>query len=214
VKSRARNTNTPGAREVSLARAAMLLGKSRNALGAALAEGMPGVSQRGPRGAVEWVLDLAAVVGWLEDRAVRRERERLEAAHTAELERFRLAIAAAEGAGAEPVTRTEALRRRALVQSRLAELDLAEREGRLAPAEDWVAAQSALASAIRGRLLGLPSGAAPQLAQETDVAACESILERLIRNALADLAGEGDAMAHDATVRRAEHANERREAGA
>jgi phage terminase Nu1 subunit (DNA packaging protein) len=204
VKTRKRNTNTPQAREVSLARAAMLLGKPRNTLGGFLAEGMPGVSKRGPRGAVEWSIDLAQAHRWLVERAVAAERGRLEAKHVLELERWKRV---AEGVGAdEPTSRTEALRRRARAQARLAELDLEVRERLLAPVADIREALANTLTGIRQRLLGIPTAIAPSVAAEPAPEVCLQILDAAIREALTDLADEGAAIL--------QHAREREEARA
>ena len=174
-------------REASLAEASRLLGRSRNAVAAWLAESCPSRSERGPRGTVEHRLDLARVVVWLEDRAARREREKLTAQHEHELERLRKAIELA-GTESEPVSRSEALRRRAVAAARMAEIELAEREGEMAPTLVTEVAIVSLCSGIQNRVLGIASTVAVDCAAATDPAETQGIVYRACTNALTALA--------------------------
>jgi len=179
--------STAKPRTVSLQEAARLLGKHRNSVSAWIAEGAPVVSAADrPRG-IEWQLDLGALLDWHVRRAVAAERERLQAKHAAESERLRLALEQADGT-VGPISRPEALRCRAVAESRLAELDLLERERGLAPIGEVSDAVGDLLRGVRDRLQALPYSVAPELAAEREPGRCYEILDRYLRDALVEIA--------------------------
>ena len=193
-----RNSNR--SRDVSLAEASRLLGRSRNALAAAIAEVMPARSEKGERGTIEWRLDLAKALDWYEQRAATRERERLEQKHAAEVEPLRRALEQAAGDG-EPMSRSEALRRKAVALARLAEIDLALREGSVAPVAPLEFMLIELFSSIQQRLLAVPTRAALEAAVETEPAVVEEIIRRHQYEALEAIANDKEVVAADLLAR-------------
>ena len=70
----------------------------------------------------------------------------------------------------------------------LAELDLAERRGELAPISDMEREVVRLLSGIRTQILAVPAATAQELAVTEDAAECHGILETALHNALTALA--------------------------
>jgi phage terminase Nu1 subunit (DNA packaging protein) len=84
-----------------------------------------------------------------------------------------------------------AARRRLLeLQAGVVELDLAQRRRELVTVAEAVATWSRLVVALRQRLLLLPKAAAP-LCASRPAAEAQAVLERLVHEALSELAGDG-----------------------
>ena len=81
----------------------------------------------------------------------------------------------------------EARTRKITAEAEIAELELAKVKAILVAAVDVVNAWQDVLNALRGKLLSVPSKAAPQLAVETEPAACQDICEQLINEALEEL---------------------------
>ncbi|MGH7336642.1 MAG: hypothetical protein ACREI7_03610, partial [Myxococcota bacterium] len=188
----ARGDNNNRSRALPLAEVARLLRRSRGFLANAISDGMPATPVRGARGTPEWRLDVAAVVGWLEAKAVDAERERLEAKHAQDVERLQRALEAAEGDASEPISRSEALRRRAVAEMRLREIDLAEREASVMPCDAINRALVTIMVSTRDRLLALPTRIAPELAADSTVRGCGQLLDAAINETLHDIADLGE----------------------
>lgn len=71
--------------------------------------------------------------------------------------------------------------------AQMAELELLQAKGKLVPAEDVAGAWTDVLSAMKARLLALPSVCAPVCATETELATVQSILENQVREALDEL---------------------------
>jgi len=71
--------------------------------------------------------------------------------------------------------------------AQMAELELLQAKGKLVPAEDVAGAWTDVLSAMKARLLALPSVCAPVCATETELATIQSILENQVREALDEL---------------------------
>lgn len=125
--------------------------------------GCPVVS-RGGRGRA-WEFDLAEVVRW------RDERRAAEGDGQLDLAQERAQLARAQRIKTEQETRVRA--------------------GELVLAADVTRAWQAMVGAVRARLLGLPSGAAPQVAAEESPAKCRAILKEMVRECLEELGGNG-----------------------
>lgn len=192
---------------VSARRFAALAGRSRDYIMGGIGAGwLPAESRTGARGTPEWAIHVPDGVRALEDRARREERERLEAKHAAELERFQRALAQAGDEG-DVVSRPEALRRRAVCEARLAELDLAEREHKLLPIEALIsilvdtmqlvlASLAGVAPRTANRLAGLStSGECAALVQDEIGRACEAV-SRVLGDPESELLREADTVAH------------------
>ena len=78
--------------------------------------------------------------------------------------------------------------RKVSIEAEIAEIELAQIEGRLVPAADVQAAWTDVLGVIRARLLTIGSRAAPLLAAETDAGQCQAICDDLIEEALEALA--------------------------
>lgn len=179
-------------RALPLAEVARLLRRSRGYLASAISEGMPATSTRGARGTMEWRIDPGQAAHWLEARAVAAERERLTVQHTREVARLEKALEQAEGDASEPISRSEALRRRAVAEMRLREIDLAEREKSVMPCDEINRVLVTLMTMTRDRLLGLPTRLAPELALDSTVAGCGRLLGDAINEALHEIADLGE----------------------
>ena len=73
-------------------------------------------------------------------------------------------------------------------EAELAELELERVHGTLVVAEDVVDAWNDVLTALKAKLLSVPSKAAPVVSTEHDSAICKDILEDLINEALEELA--------------------------
>ena len=120
---------------LSLDEYSRLIGKHRTTVGRWLADGMPAVRRKGPHGAHQ--VDVGPAIRWILDR--------LEAD---------LAATAAP----KESTKAQAARERKMVaEARLAELDVAEREGEVVPAAQVGERWAQMVMAARERLLVLPA---------------------------------------------------------
>lgn len=175
-------------KEWPLSGAARLLRRSRNTLMAAIAEGMPARSVTGDRGTVEWRVDIGHAAKWLEQRAVERERARLEERHRLEVERLHSALEAAGAESDEPATWQEARRRRAVAEARIREIDLAEREGGVVPVEIMNELLVNLFVGVRDRFRYLSGNLAPLVAAESSPTRCQHLIDAATREILTEIA--------------------------
>ena len=81
----------------------------------------------------------------------------------------------------------EARTRKVNAEAEIAELELAKVRGELVVAADVVKAWDDVLSALKGKLLSVPTKAAPVVAAETEAGSCQKILEDLINEALEEL---------------------------
>jgi len=81
----------------------------------------------------------------------------------------------------------EARTRKINAEAQIAELELAKVRGELVIAEDVVKAWDDILNAIKGKLLSIPTKAAPIVSSEMDAAICQTICEDLINEALEEL---------------------------
>src|SRR5210317_126642 len=81
----------------------------------------------------------------------------------------------------------EARTRKVNAEAEIAELELAKVRGELVIAEDVVKAWDDVLSALKGKLLSIPTKAAPVVSAEPDAGICQSILEDLVNEALEEL---------------------------
>ena len=84
-------------------------------------------------------------------------------------------------------TYDQARTRKVNAEAQIAELELAKVKGELVVAEDVVKAWEDILGAIKGKLLSIPSKAAPIVASESDAGKCQVICEDLINEALEEL---------------------------
>jgi len=186
-------TKAARGRVVSMMDAAHLIGRHRNTLMKWLSEGAPAVAQPGDGGGPEWQIDLGALLDWYAARKVAEERGRLEARHAAETERLRQALEAADSDPSPgPISRSEALRRRAVAEMRLKEIELEERDGRLIPIAAMTRIIVTLFHGVKAWLLGIPSKIAVELAAETNPRECHRIVEDALHEAMRQIA-DGEA---------------------
>jgi len=181
----ARDSNT---REVSLARAAHLLRRSRGTLANAISEGLPAEFDRSAKGATEWRIDVGKAARWFERRAVEHERERLEERHRIELERVRSALENTAGDADEPLSWQEARRRRAAAEARIREIDAAEREGNVVEVDVIADQLSGLFMGMRNHFLYISGVLAPLCAAESSAVVCQKLIDEEIRRILTDIA--------------------------
>lgn len=87
----------------------------------------------------------------------------------------------------EDVDYNAARARKMEADAQMAELELLQAKGKLVPAEDVAGAWTDVLSAMKARLLALPSVCAPVCATETELATVQSILENQVREALDEL---------------------------
>jgi hypothetical protein len=81
----------------------------------------------------------------------------------------------------------EARTRKVNAEAEIAELELAKVRGELVIAEDVVKAWDDVLSALKGKLLSIPTKAAPVVSAEPEAGSCQKILEDLINEALEEL---------------------------
>lgn len=152
-------------RYVSLKEAATLLDRDRNTVTKWIDQGCPFVERGDRELGKKWVLDLAAVVRWMEKRAADAAAEKL-------------------GASADGVTsEDEAKRRRAVAQAIIAEVEAAETLRtvvRISAVIDRVAADY---NDIRGRMMAVPDAIAGRVEQRVAERVRE-IADEQVRNAL------------------------------
>lgn len=142
--------------------------------------GMP-VKRDGASGS-EWKANSAHVVAWL------LERERAKVTDTADVSEQRARLLKAQAA--------------------MAEMDVAEREGRTCPTDDVQRCWAEVTVQCRTRLLQLPRTAPPLLPLINGRRAeAEETLRKLVYEALNELAGAGDGVPLDTRARAAKHAN-------
>ena len=81
----------------------------------------------------------------------------------------------------------EARTRKVNAEAEIAELELAKIKGVLVVAEDVTSAWEDVLGAFKGKLLSIPSKAAPVVASEMEAGGCQKVLEDLINEALTEL---------------------------
>lgn len=81
----------------------------------------------------------------------------------------------------------EARTRKVNAEAEIAELELARVHGTLVLAADVVSAWEDVLGALKGKLLSIPTKAAPVVSAESDTALCQTILEDLMNEALEEL---------------------------
>lgn len=81
----------------------------------------------------------------------------------------------------------EARTRKVNAEAEIAELELAKIKGVLVVAEDVTSAWEDVLGALKGKLLSIPSKAAPVVASEMEAGGCQKVLEDLINEALSEL---------------------------
>ena len=81
----------------------------------------------------------------------------------------------------------EARTRKVNAEAEIAELELARVHGTLVIAVDVVQAWEEVLGALKGKLLSIPTKAAPVVSAEPDAAQCQHILEDLMNEALEEL---------------------------
>jgi len=81
----------------------------------------------------------------------------------------------------------EARTRKVDAEAEIAELELAKVHGTLVLAVDVVQAWEDVLGALKGKLLSIPTKAAPVVSAEPDAAMCQTILEDLLNEALEEL---------------------------
>jgi len=81
----------------------------------------------------------------------------------------------------------EARTRKVNAEAEIAELELAKVHGTLVLASDVVQAWEDVLGAMKGKLLSIPTKAAPVVSAETEASRCQTILEDLMNEALEEL---------------------------
>jgi hypothetical protein len=81
----------------------------------------------------------------------------------------------------------EARTRKVNAEAEIAELELATVHGTLVVAEDVVKAWEEVLGALKGKLMSIPTKAAPVVSAENEAGACQDILEDLMNEALEEL---------------------------
>jgi phage terminase Nu1 subunit (DNA packaging protein) len=74
------------------------------------------------------------------------------------------------------------------VKRKIAELELAQMEGKLHASEDIEREMTKMLAAFRAKILAIPSKLAPQLIAQSEISIIENILETEVYNALSELA--------------------------
>ena len=81
----------------------------------------------------------------------------------------------------------EARTRKVNAEAEIAELELAQVRGKLVDVADVIAAWETVLQTVKGKILNVPSKAAPIVASESEAGKCQAIIEDLVREALEEL---------------------------
>jgi hypothetical protein len=81
----------------------------------------------------------------------------------------------------------EARTRKVNAEAEIAELELAKVRGELVVANDVVQAWDDVLSAMKGKLMSIPTKAAPVVSAESEAGVCQKIIEDLVNEALEEL---------------------------
>ena len=84
-------------------------------------------------------------------------------------------------------TYDEARTRKVTAEAQISEIELEKIKGSLVAAADVVTAWENVLGAMKGKLLSLPTKAAPIVAAESDAGGCQQILEGILSEALEEL---------------------------
>lgn len=93
---------------------------------------------------------------------------------------------------ARPKTLDEARQRREAAEAQIAELTLAERQGKLCTLDAVIEAQAAIAMRIRSQLLALPSKLGPQCLGLRTISEAVAVLDVGVNDVMAELRGNDD----------------------
>jgi len=147
------------------------MGKSLPTIDAMVARGMPYLKKPVNRGD-PWEFDLAECVDWdVGDRVTRAVAER---------------VGDLQDAGGK--TLDQARTDKAVVETRIKEIELAEARGQLVSIDVVEQAVTDMIAAARAKFIGLPAKLAPLVATKRKQAECKSIIEDGIYEGLAELA--------------------------
>lgn len=158
------------ARHVSLKTAAAMLNRDRNTVMKWLDQGCPFVERGDKERGISWILDLADVVKWLEERAAKNVADRM-------------------GGIEGQITEDEAKRRIAVAKMITEETEAAEAVKMVARVHEMLAIIKKDYAELRSRLMGVPDA----LAAKVDAKMRDRVRkasEDLIRNALASLSAD------------------------
>ncbi|KAA1237126.1 terminase small subunit [Agrobacterium tumefaciens] len=156
------------ARVVSMQQCSVLLGYDRNTVEKWVKqEDCPYISQADRDRGIQWELDLAAVVRWLQERAVRN-------------------VVGEDGDGDGSGKMTDSKKRKEAAQAILAELEVAEELGRVVPRQAVLDRIQKDYTEIKKRLMTLPAAIAGRLDASTQRIARE-VADDQVRKMLAKL---------------------------
>ena len=162
------------ARAVSALQLGRLFGKSRSTVAKWLTDGCPRVRAARREDGEQWLLDPAAVHGWLVDRACARERA-IGAAETAALRE------ALDQSGGESASWSAARARRMAAQAAREEIRLAQERGEVASWPVFETIGVKLVGGLVQRIDAVPAKAAPEAFGAKTIAECEAVI-RLHQN--------------------------------
>jgi terminase small subunit / prophage DNA-packing protein len=158
---------------VNRADLASVLGVSPPTVDAYLRRGMP-FRKRGDKGKA-WEFDTADVVDWLRDEEARRHM----------------------GEQAATMTLDDAKKRREVANAQLAELELAEKLRTVIKVDDVAATVREEYQVVRQLMLSIPGRLAQELAAEADASVVERMLKDAIAEALEELTADDGAGSDD-----------------
>jgi phage terminase Nu1 subunit (DNA packaging protein) len=159
------STNAIG-RNYNVSEVAVLLKTSVPTVHKWLQQGAPFITKANRDKAIAWELDLAAIVQWREDKAVARATGALT---TLDID--------------------EAKARKETARAGMAEIELAKARGEVVAIEVVTKIVGEQLAAVRAKLFGIPSKAAPVVASLSETLECREALDLLIREACDELVG-------------------------
>lgn len=175
MASRSAKTEAELSRHVSLSELASLLDRDRNTVSKWLTkDGCPAVQRANRDIGQSWVLDVAAVVAWLEDRAAKS------------------AAGSIDGDDVGTVSYEEAKRREKVASAVMAELELDERRREVARVIDTLDAVAREYASLRSALQSVGGMVAPRLIGLSIPSEIQNVVDEAIADAL-------EALTHDTT---------------
>lgn len=167
-------------RHVSLLQCATLLGRDRATVSKWIGQGCPVVQRADKARRVEWRLDLAEVVRWLEGRAAASVAEQMGSAD-----------------GEAKLTTEEAKRRREIARMIVDEIEAAEAQRAVIKVADVLEDVAREYAEVRVALMSLPSKITSRCFGMADKAEMRDAVEELVRLCLRSLRRDGDSDGRD-----------------
>lgn len=138
--------------------------------------------------AADWKVTVRTVTNWLADGMPSRMVDGQRRVVRSEANAWKLAKAEAEVVTKDPTSEAEARARKLAAEARLAELELAGREGSMVAVDEAVGAVESRLAALRSQLVTLPARVAPVVLGCKTLAEVTGKLDAAVAEAMASIA--------------------------